>query len=122
MPRLADASVLAGIEADRVAALVANQLLRVNQVEAAFVGQDLAACFAANVGHGGIVAGRGRLFNEREPTIGQRAHAVNRGGGVPTAVGVDDQIGFGANRFADDAHALHVVLGPASHLDFNGGE
>ncbi len=60
--RLANPTVLAGIHADDVTTGVADEFLRVDEVEADVVGHHLGLGLALHAGEGGVVAIRCRLF------------------------------------------------------------
>ena len=107
--RFANAALLAGVDADHVAALVAHQLLGMCQVEANIVGHYRHARFAAHAGQRRVVAvGRG-LLDQGQVAVGQFVHAADGRVDVPAAVGIDGERDVGADRGAHGPHALDVL-------------
>ena len=116
---LPDSAVLARIEADRIAAFVTNQFLRVDQVEATFVGENRRAGLAAHTCQPRVVSRWDRLFDQRQVAVTQLANAADRGLDIPAAVRVDGQSDVGADRVAHDSHPLDIARRIDTHFDLD---
>ena len=116
---LAMPALLAGIEAEDVAALLGDQLAGLDLVEAAFVRQDLLAGPCAELPQARVVAPRQRLLDQRQPALGELVQAREGCGFVPAAIGVDRQGDVRADRGADGLDAGDVLdrVGPDLDLD-----
>ena len=118
-PRLADAAVLAGVNADHVAALVPRQLARLRHVEADVIGHDRRRRFAPHARHARIVAIGRRLLHKRQPAIGKRADRRDGCVGIPAAVGIDHKRHVRPGRRAHGTHPGNVAFGVAADFDLD---
>jgi hypothetical protein len=81
----------------------------VDEVEAAFVGQNLVPRLLPQPGQARVVAARQRLLDERQVAISQLLEAVGRLFLVPAAVRIDHQGDIRPDGPPHGPHAGHVA-------------